>query len=46
MLVRDDLKLPGQSGEAPISEWSGWRVNSHCEIFSLLEGGNKNQLSK
>ena len=38
LMVRDDPKLPGDSGEAPISEWSGWRFDSHCEIFSLLDG--------
>jgi hypothetical protein len=39
--VRDDLKLPGDSGEVPIFEWSGWRSDSCCEIFSLLDGKNK-----
>ena len=37
-LVRDDPKLPGDSGEAPISEWSGWRFDSRREIFSPLDG--------
>ena len=35
--VRDDPKLPGDSEEVPISEWSGWRLDFHCEIFSLYE---------
>ena len=33
--VRDDPKLPGDSGEVPISEWSGWRFDSYRKIFSL-----------
>ena len=37
MEVRDDPKLPGDSGEVPNSEWSGRRFNSHCEISSLLD---------
>ena len=35
---RDDPKQPGDSGEVPISEWSGWRFDSRYEIFSLLDG--------
>ena len=31
------LKLLGDSGEVPSSKWSGWRFDSHCEIFSLLD---------
>ena len=34
---RDDPKLPGDSGGVPVSEWSGWRFDSHCETFSLLD---------
>ena len=34
--VRNDPKLLGDSGEVSISEWSGWRFDSRCEIFSLL----------
>ena len=37
--VQDDPKLLGDSGEVPISEWSGWRFDSRCEIFSLLDRG-------
>ena len=36
--VRDDPKLPGDSGEILISKWSGWRFDSHCEIFCSLDG--------
>jgi hypothetical protein len=36
--VRADPKLPGDSGEVPISEWSGWRSDSCYEIFSLFDG--------
>ena len=36
-IVRDDLKLPGDSGEVPISEWSGWWFKTCCEIFSLFD---------
>jgi hypothetical protein len=35
--VRDDPKLPGDSGVVPISEWSGWQFDYRCEIFSLTE---------
>ena len=28
--VQDDPKLPGDSGEVPISKWSGWWFNSRC----------------
>lgn len=35
--VRDDPNLPDDSGEAPISKWSGWRFDPRCEIFSLLD---------
>ena len=38
--VRDDPKLPGDSGEIPISEWSGWQFDTRYEIFSLLDGKN------
>ena len=37
VLGRDDPKLPGDSGDIPISEWSGWQFDSHCKIFSLLD---------
>ena len=40
-LARDDRKLPGDSGEVPISEWSGWEFESGCEVFSLLDGKKK-----
>ena len=33
--VRGDPKLPGDSGEVPIAEWSGWRFDSCSEVFSL-----------
>jgi hypothetical protein len=36
--VRDDPKLLGDSGEVSIFEWSDCRLNSRCEIFSLLDG--------
>ena len=32
----DDPKLPVDSGEVPISKWSGWWFDSCCQIFSLL----------
>ena len=35
--VPDDPKLPGGSGEVPIPEWSAWRFDSYCVIFSLLD---------
>ena len=36
--VQDDPKLLGDSGEeVPNSEWSGWRFDSRCEIFSLFD---------
>ena len=35
--VQDDHKLLDDSGEVLISEWSGWRFDSHCEIFYLLD---------
>ena len=38
--VRDEPKLLGDSGEVPISKWSGWQFDSYCEIFSLLDGKN------
>ena len=38
--VWDDPKLLGDNGEVPIFEWSGWRFDSRCEIFSLLDGNN------
>ena len=40
-MVWDDPELLGDSGEIPISEWSGWRFDSRCEIFSLLDGKKK-----
>ena len=39
-IVCDDPKLLGDSGEVPISEWSGWLFDSYYEIFSLLDGKN------
>ena len=33
---RDYPKLPGDSGEVLISEWSGWQFDPRYEIFSLL----------
>ena len=38
--VRDDPYLPGDSGEALISERSGSRFDSCCEHFSLLDRKN------
>jgi hypothetical protein len=38
--VGDDPRLPDDRVEVPMSEWSGWRFDSHCEIFSLLDGEN------
>ena len=35
--VRDDPKLPGDSGEVFISKWSGWWFNFHFKSFSLLD---------
>jgi hypothetical protein len=32
------FKLPGDSSEVPIFKWSGWQFDSHCEMFSLLDG--------
>ena len=40
ILVRCDPELLGDSGEVPISKWSGWQFNSRCEILSLLDGKN------
>ena len=37
-LVWDDSKLLGDSGEVRTFEWSGWRFDSRCGIFSLLDG--------
>ena len=36
--IQDDPKLLGDSGAVPIFEWSAWRFDSCCEIFSLLDG--------
>ena len=36
--VCTDRKLSDVSGEEPIFEWSGWRFDPNCEIFSLLDG--------
>ena len=41
VLVKDDPTRFGDSGEVPMSDWSGWQFDSHCEIFSLLYGINK-----
>ena len=38
LLVQDDPNLSGDNGEVPIFEWGGRRFDSHCEIFSLLDG--------
>jgi hypothetical protein len=38
--VGDDPRLPDDRVEVPMSEWSGWRFDSHYEIFSLLDGEN------
>ena len=38
-MIQDDPELPGDSGEVPISKWSGW-FDSCCEIFSMLDGKN------
>ena len=37
----NDPKLPGDSGEVPISKWNGQWFDSHCDIFSLLDGEKK-----
>ena len=39
-LVQDDPKLMGDSKEALIFKWSGWRFDSRCESLSLLDGKN------
>jgi len=44
--VRYDPKLPGDSGEVPIFEWSGWRFDSYCAIFSLLDQKEKRKKKK
>ena len=38
--VQDDPKLSGDSGEIPISKWSGLQFDSYCKIFSLLDEKN------
>ena len=38
LLVWDDPKLLGDSGEVPIFEWSGWRFDFCSGIFALLDG--------
>ena len=43
MHARDDPKLPGDSGEVPISKWNARQFNSRCEIFSPLD---KEKLAK
>ena len=43
--VLDDPKLMGDSEEVPIFECSGWRFNSHYEIFSPLDG-KKNKVGR
>jgi hypothetical protein len=35
-VVRVDPKLPGDSGEVPISEWSGWQIDPRSATFSYL----------
>ena len=42
--VRDNRKLLGDSGEAPILKRSGWRVNSRWEIFSFFDGGKLHKI--
>ena len=37
-IVWNDPKLLGDSGEVPISVWSGWGFDSRREIFSLFDG--------
>jgi hypothetical protein len=37
-VVQDDPELLGDSGEVLIFEWSGWRFNFRCVIFSPLHG--------
>ena len=32
--VGDDPRLPGDRGEVPMFEWSGWRFNMYQYIFS------------
>ena len=39
--VRDSPKLPGDSGDLPISEWNGWRFDFRYETFTLVDK-NKN----
>jgi hypothetical protein len=41
VMVQDDPKLPDDNGEVRIFEWSGWQFDFWCEIFSLLDEGNK-----
>ena len=36
----DDSKQLGDIGEVSIFEWSGWRFDSCCEIFSRLDENN------
>ena len=40
-LVWDNPKLPGDSGDIPISKWSGWRFDSCYEIISVRDGENQ-----
>ena len=35
-MVRDDPKVLGDSGEVPISEWSGWKVIPVVKPFVYL----------
>jgi hypothetical protein len=39
-MVRDDHKLPEDTGEVPKIEWNGWRFDYQPEnlLFSLLDG--------
>ena len=37
-MVRDDLKLPDESGEVSKSEHMGWRFNSRLWNSSQLDG--------
>lgn len=39
--VWDEPKLPGDSGQVLIDEWSGWLFKSCCEIFSLIDKKKK-----
>ena len=44
--VQDHPKPLSDSGEVPISEWSGWQFDSQCEIFSLLDKKKEKEKEK